>query len=164
MCLTPVIVPGPPGMSKPTSAVPGLTPKSPVIEVGPLLVTVEPPNTTKLLNSDDIATAAAGWVAFAPVVNVQVAGLGNGLPLVSFTPEVTCAVKSVLGGKGDDGVKVAVFDALSNATAPGTTAPLGPTTLNVEVVTVEPSIGLLKFAVTALFNATPVAAFAGLEV
>src|SRR5712664_1484962 len=40
----PVTVPG----GKPVTAVPGLTPKSPVMIVGPVLVTVEAPRTAKL--------------------------------------------------------------------------------------------------------------------
>jgi hypothetical protein len=39
----PVTVPG----GKPVTAVPGLTPKSPVMIVGPVLVTVEAPRTAK---------------------------------------------------------------------------------------------------------------------
>jgi len=47
-CCTPTTVPGPPGISKPTIALPGETPRSPVTMVGPELVTVEPPRTAKL--------------------------------------------------------------------------------------------------------------------
>ena len=43
---------------KPVTALPGLTPRSPVTMVGPVLVTVEPPKTAKL-----VATPSPGAVA-----------------------------------------------------------------------------------------------------
>jgi hypothetical protein len=42
--VVPVTVPG----GKPVIAAPGLTPRFPVITLGPVLVTVEPPRTAKL--------------------------------------------------------------------------------------------------------------------
>ena len=43
MCCVPTTSPG----GNPVTALPGLTPRSPVIEVAPVLVTVEPARTTK---------------------------------------------------------------------------------------------------------------------
>jgi len=50
----PTTVPG----GKPVTALPGLTPRSPVTMVGPVLVTIEPPKTAKL-----VATPRGGAVA-----------------------------------------------------------------------------------------------------
>src|SRR4051812_524037 len=53
----PLTMPG----GKPVTAVPGLTPRSPVMTLGPVLVTVEPPSTAKLcaVPSDGAVCAAA---------------------------------------------------------------------------------------------------------
>jgi hypothetical protein len=51
-CIVPLTVPGPPpvqGAGSPVQAVPGLTPRSPVITVLPVLVTVLPARTAKLV-------------------------------------------------------------------------------------------------------------------
>jgi hypothetical protein len=45
LCIVPFTVPG----GKPVTAEPGLTPRFPVITLGPVLVTVLPPRTAKLL-------------------------------------------------------------------------------------------------------------------
>jgi hypothetical protein len=52
---------------KPVTAVPGLTPRSPVITLGPVLVTVEAPSTAKLwaIPSDGAVWAAAEWYVVA---------------------------------------------------------------------------------------------------
>jgi hypothetical protein len=66
-CMTPVpgvIIPG----GKPVTAVPGLTPTSPEITEGPVLVTVWPANTAK-----DVAVPnpTAGWAADATPLNIS---------------------------------------------------------------------------------------------
>src|SRR4051812_8331065 len=62
-CIAPVIWPG----GKPTTAVPGLTPRSPVIDEAPVFVTVEPASTA---NGLALPSTTAAWLQ-APVVNVQ---------------------------------------------------------------------------------------------
>src|SRR3569623_217221 len=62
-CWVPTSVPG----GKPVTAVLGLTPRSPVTEVGPVFVTVEPASTAKF---PAVPIATAAWL-HAPVVNVH---------------------------------------------------------------------------------------------
>ena len=52
---------------KPVTAVPGLTPRSPVTEVAPVLVTVEPASTAR---APAERSATNAWLQ-APVVNVH---------------------------------------------------------------------------------------------
>ena len=62
----PVTVPG----GKPVTAVPGLTPKSPVMTVAPALVTVEAPRTAKLCAEP---SGGADWArARLPALNMQI--------------------------------------------------------------------------------------------
>ena len=71
------------------------------------------------------------------------------------------AVKSVLGAKGDVGVKVATNPVAVYVTVPGTAVAPGPVSVKVAGVSVAEFIALLKFAWTADVSATPVAPCAG---
>jgi hypothetical protein len=65
-CCVPTMIPGP----KPVMAELGLTPTSPVIEVRPVLVTVEPARTTKL---EADLRATGGWLQ--PGVGIGAGGV-----------------------------------------------------------------------------------------
>src|SRR5580704_3287291 len=72
--IVPFTIPG----GKPTTALPGLTPRSPLIIVGPTLVTVEPARAAKFAAEPRLT---GGWPAVtAPVVKVH--GFGTA-PLAS---------------------------------------------------------------------------------
>ena len=63
-CCAPTMIPGP----KPVTAFPGLTPRSPVIEVRPVFVTVEPARTAKF-EADPRTTGA--WLQAATAQRAQ---------------------------------------------------------------------------------------------
>src|SRR3990172_4826929 len=83
--IVPFTTPGP----NPVAAVPGLTPRSPVTVVRPVLVTVEPANTAKS-PADPRSTAVWPHEGF-DVVKVHEKGAASGLPAVSSAPIVTVA-------------------------------------------------------------------------
>lgn len=70
-CIEPPVTVPPPG-PKPVTAVPGLTPRSPVTMVGPELVTVEPASTAKVA-ADPSGTA---WPTIAFWAHDRVTGVG----------------------------------------------------------------------------------------
>src|SRR6202041_3200488 len=62
LCMAPFTVPG----GNPVTEVPGLTPRSPLITLGPVLVTLCPPSTPKLPavpRPTGAVAATAGWAA-----------------------------------------------------------------------------------------------------
>src|SRR5207245_6085976 len=88
--IVPFTVPGPPSIVKnPVTAVPGLTPRSPLTVVPPVLVTVEPARTPNVA-ADPRATGAWPDVA-AAVVKLQAKLLANALSARSLTPVVIVA-------------------------------------------------------------------------
>lgn len=96
-------------------AVPGLTPKSPPTELGPVLLTVVPAKTTKLPAVPRLH-AVAGGAAVAHDTNCHGFGTGpgaNGAPAKSVAPVVMVAVNVVLVANALVGVKVAVRVATS---------------------------------------------------
>ena len=70
--IVPFTTPGPPvqGAGNPVHEVPGLTPKSPVMTVAPVLVTVEAPRTAKL--SAEPSGGAVCAQARVPILNRQI--------------------------------------------------------------------------------------------
>src|SRR5438552_3099838 len=74
----------------PVSVVPGLTPRSPLIAVAPVLVNVEPARTAKV-EADPRATGACPAGALA-VVKLQLMSVVSALPARSWAPVVMVAV------------------------------------------------------------------------
>ena len=154
----PFTVPG----GKPVTALPGLTPRSPLRIVGPTLVTVAPASTAKLAAESRFTV---GWpVESAPVVNVQ--GLGatppaSAFPAISFAPVVTVAVNVTLGARLVAGVNSATLLGASYVTAPLTGVSPGPVRVNVPFVMVAGSMASLNVALIVFVMETPVAALAG---
>jgi hypothetical protein len=70
--IVPFTTPGPPvqGAGNPVHEVPGLTPKSPVIIVGPVLVTVEAPRTAKVCAEPNGGAVCAQ--AMVPILNRKI--------------------------------------------------------------------------------------------
>jgi hypothetical protein len=77
------------------------------------------------------------------------------------TPDEMPAMYMVLGASGAPGVKVAVKLALLYVTAPGTSAPEGSLSTNVELLTVDKFICWLNVAEMTAPRRTPVALSAG---
>src|SRR5437667_5716726 len=103
--IVPLTVPG----GNPVTAVPGLSPRSPLTVVAPVLVTVEPARTANVLAAPG---AVGGWVAaVAAVVKLQLKSAASALPARSLAPVVTVAVNVVRGTRALAGVKVAVTPA-----------------------------------------------------
>ncbi len=72
--VVPTMVPG----GKPVTALPGLTPRSPVTMVGPMLVTVEPAKTAKLAATPSVgATPNIGRAQAFPTVTKSRAAMVN---------------------------------------------------------------------------------------
>src|SRR5205823_5736654 len=91
----------------PVSVLPGLTPRSPLTVVPPVLVTAEPAKTSNVV-ADPRATGA--WPAVvAAVVKLQAKLLASALPARSLTPVVIVAPYTVLVARLLAGVKVAIL-------------------------------------------------------
>ena len=90
------------------------------------------------------------------VVNDQATVDASGMPSAARIPVVSVAVYVVAGARVADGASVAVDVGSLYVTVPET-APDGPESVNVELVTVVGSIGRENCAVTAAPAATPVA-------
>src|ERR1041385_1710006 len=75
----------------PVTDVPGLNPRSPLIVVGPVLVTVEAARTANVL-ADPRATGAGPPDVPAAVVKLQLTSLASAVPARSLAPVVTVAV------------------------------------------------------------------------
>jgi hypothetical protein len=138
---------------KPVTAVPGLTPRSPVTVVALVLVTVDPASTA---NPPADPSATGVWHGHAEVAKFQTRSAAKEDPAWLLTLVVMVAVKAVLGAKSGDGVKVAAFFAASYVTVPltGVAAAPAPTLKLVELM-VDASIASLKVALSVLFVQTP---------
>src|SRR5688572_1042559 len=101
--IVPLTVPG----GNPVTAVPGLSPRSPLTLVAPVLVTVEPARTANVLAAPRATGACPAGVA--AVVKLQLKSVGSALPARSLAPVVTVAVKTALGASVLIGVKVAIL-------------------------------------------------------
>src|ERR1044071_5207305 len=75
----------------PVTEVPGLNPRSPLIVVAPVLVTVEAPRTANVL-ADPRPTGAWPPDVPAAAVKLQLTALVNAVPARSLAPVVTVAV------------------------------------------------------------------------
>src|SRR5439155_779056 len=105
--IVPLTLPG----GNPVTAVPGLSPRSPLTVVAPVLLTVEPARTANVLAAPRATGACPAGVAAAVVVKLQTSLLASALPARSRAPVVTVAVNVVRGGRALAGVKVAVTPA-----------------------------------------------------
>src|SRR4030095_14780170 len=76
-------------VGNPVTAVPGLNPRSPLIVVGPVLVTVEAARTA---NVEAAPRAIGPWPAVAAVVKLQTRPTPNALPARSLLPVLIVAV------------------------------------------------------------------------
>src|SRR5207248_10714265 len=101
--MDPTSVPG----GNPVTAVPGLTPRSPVTEVGPVLVTVEPPSTTNL----SAAPSATGPCPQADVVKLQTYLAAIGVPATSLAPVPIVTEKTSLNPRSLEGMNVPIVPA-----------------------------------------------------
>src|SRR5207245_6048936 len=103
--IVPLTVPG----GNPVTAVPGLSPRSPLTVVAPVLVTVEPARTANVLAAPRATGACPAGVA--AVVKLQTKFAASALPARSLAPVVIVAVNVVRGASALAGVKVAVTPA-----------------------------------------------------
>src|SRR5437867_6215676 len=101
--IVPLTVPG----GNPVTAVPGLSPRSPLTVVAPVLVTVEAARTANELAAP---RATGAWpAAVAAVVKLHTKFAASALPARSLAPIVIVAVKTALGASVLIGVKVAIL-------------------------------------------------------
>src|SRR5207245_4414492 len=101
--IVPLTIPG----GNPVTAVPGLTPRSPLTLVAPVLVTVEPARTVNVLAAP---RATGAWpAAVAAVVKLQTKFAASALPARSLAPIVIVAVNVVRGARLLVGIKVAIL-------------------------------------------------------
>src|SRR2546428_6448149 len=91
----------------PVTAVPGLSPRSPLTVVAPVLVTVEPARTANVLAAPRATGACPAGVA--AVVKLQTKFAASALPARSLAPIVIVAVKTALGARVLAGVRVAIL-------------------------------------------------------
>src|SRR2546429_684261 len=103
--IVPLTVPG----GNPVTAVPGLSPRSPLTVVAPVLVTVEPARTANVLAAPRATGACPAGEAAG--VKLQLKSVASALPARSLAPVVTVAVNAVRGARLPAGVKVAVTPA-----------------------------------------------------
>src|SRR6185503_5170136 len=103
--IAPLTMPG----GNPVTAVPGLSPRSPLTMLKPVLVTVEPPRTANV--AADPSTTGGRPAAVAPVVKLQTKFVASALPARSFAAVVIAAVYAVRGARLLAGVNVAVTPA-----------------------------------------------------
>ena len=88
------------------TAVPGLTPRLPVMVVAFVLVTVDP---ARIANPLADPSATADWQLHSDVAKLQTTSFANDVPAWLFAPVVIVAVNAVLAAKSDEGVNVAAF-------------------------------------------------------
>src|SRR5438105_10633063 len=103
--IAPLTIPG----GNPVTAVPGLSPRSPLTLVAPVLVTVEPARTANVVAAPRATGACPAGVA--PVVKLQLKSVASALPARSLDPVLTVVVNVVSGARLPAGVKVAVTPA-----------------------------------------------------
>src|SRR6185503_3850519 len=100
-CSVPFKMPG----GKPVTAVPGLTPRSPVTLVAPVLVTVEPARIS------NVPSELTGWIGTtttpSAVLKLQATFDARRLPARSAAPVVIVAAYSVRGDRFSAGVNIA---------------------------------------------------------
>jgi hypothetical protein len=101
--IAPVKVPG----GKPVTAVPGLTPRSPVRAVAPVPVSVEPARTTNA-PAPPRATDSGLPPPVADVVKLHTLLLASALPATSLAAVVIVAVYDVLGARALVGENVTI--------------------------------------------------------
>jgi hypothetical protein len=90
----------------PVTAVPGLTPRSPVRAVAPVLVTVDP---ARIAKAPAPPRVTESWLLdVAEVVKVHTWLLARELPATSLAPVVRVAVYAVLGVSALVGVNLAI--------------------------------------------------------
>src|SRR5207253_11114904 len=99
--IAPLTIPG----GNPVTAVPGLSPRSPLTVVAPVLVTVEPARTANVLAAPRATGACPAGVA--AVVKLQTKFAASALPAKSLAPRVIVAVWTALGARVLTGVRVA---------------------------------------------------------
>src|SRR5438552_6653078 len=101
--IVPLTVPG----GNPVTAVPGLTPRSPLTVVAPVLVTVEPARTANVVAAPRATGACPAGVT--AVVKLQTKFAASALPARSLVPVVTVAVYTARGARALAGVKVGLL-------------------------------------------------------
>src|SRR5512143_1640185 len=151
-CVVPLTNPG----GNPVTAVPGLSPRSPLTVVAPVLVTVEPARTENVVA--DPRTTGAWPAVVAAVVKLQARLLASALPAKSLAPVVIVASYTVLAARLLAGVKVAVVPTWVTVPTTGVNPWFS---VKVAVLMDSGSIASLKVALMFWLSGTAVAAFAG---